>query len=314
MKIRFIDKQVRREKEEYIIPISLILYLNEKYDDRDISSKILHYFLCYLSEVKNNKLLEEYRYDLNEIKIALNGLSNKDIQYNQKRNDCIVEAFCDFIKEKEIYVNLLIENIDEINYLESTNDYDIFCAEKLQKLENEKLIYNIDIIDDPADNKEFVQEVEDVVIDNDESEEGRNVSFRKIFSKWFGDSENISEKKIYTSVSPEYEWNQTSLRFKKPDGTWGKWVDLKGSSGKSGGGSKGMNREQVNELISYALDPLSGSNIKSHQLSSSYFSMSNGSVNNMSVSTLTVENLIAQNSNITGSTVSTIRPFVFFLT
>ena len=33
---------------------------------------------------------------------------------------------------------------------------------------------------------------------------------------------------------PEHEWKGTKLRFKKPDGTWGPFVDLKGQAGKSG--------------------------------------------------------------------------------
>ena len=33
---------------------------------------------------------------------------------------------------------------------------------------------------------------------------------------------------------PEHEWNETSLKFKKPDGTWGTSVNLKGEAGMSG--------------------------------------------------------------------------------
>ena len=34
--------------------------------------------------------------------------------------------------------------------------------------------------------------------------------------------------------SPDFEWDGTSIRFKKPDGTWGVWVDLKGPKGDKG--------------------------------------------------------------------------------
>lgn len=111
MKIRFKDIQ---EKEGYIIPLSIIMYLNETYEDRDISQRILHYFLCYLNEEKNNDLLESYRNDINEIKISLNGLSNNDIEYNQKLNDYIVEQFCEFVKEKENNLGILVENIEDL--------------------------------------------------------------------------------------------------------------------------------------------------------------------------------------------------------
>lgn len=34
--------------------------------------------------------------------------------------------------------------------------------------------------------------------------------------------------------SPEFEWRNTEIRFKKPNGKWGPWVDLKGPRGPSG--------------------------------------------------------------------------------
>lgn len=39
--------------------------------------------------------------------------------------------------------------------------------------------------------------------------------------------------------SPDYEWRGTEIRFKKPNGQWGKWVDLKGERGKTGLGFVG---------------------------------------------------------------------------
>jgi hypothetical protein len=43
---------------------------------------------------------------------------------------------------------------------------------------------------------------------------------------------------------PEHQWRDTSLRFEDPDGTWGKWVDLKGQQGPPGasGGGGGRTR------------------------------------------------------------------------
>lgn len=37
-----------------------------------------------------------------------------------------------------------------------------------------------------------------------------------------------------TGPMPNHEWNGTKLRFEKPDGSWGRWVDLKGKDGKTG--------------------------------------------------------------------------------
>lgn len=38
-----------------------------------------------------------------------------------------------------------------------------------------------------------------------------------------------------TGPAPEHEWKGTKLRVKNPDGTWGKWTDLKGQKGAAGG-------------------------------------------------------------------------------
>lgn len=37
-----------------------------------------------------------------------------------------------------------------------------------------------------------------------------------------------------TGPPPEHEWQETKLRFRKPDGDWGKAVDLKGPPGRGG--------------------------------------------------------------------------------
>lgn len=48
-----------------------------------------------------------------------------------------------------------------------------------------------------------------------------------------------------TGPMPDHEWRGTELRFQKPDGTWGAWVDLRGAKGSrgergpSGGGGGG---------------------------------------------------------------------------
>ena len=238
-------------REEYIIPLSLVMYLNETYEDKDVSFKILHYFLCYLSEVKQNRLLESYKNDANEIKITLNKLSNKNIKFNQKYNDYIVDTFCTFIQEKKENLIIVAENVDNIeDNVKFLHEYEQFCQKVLKEKEGEELVELV-IIDDSTDEEKNTKEDEEGIEFIDDNEDNK-LSIKKIFNKYFDTPDKLEEKK-YIPISPDYEWNQTSLRFKKPDGTWGKWVDLKGTSGKSGGGSKGLNREQVNELIQDAL-------------------------------------------------------------
>jgi len=38
---------------------------------------------------------------------------------------------------------------------------------------------------------------------------------------------------------PKHEWRGSKLRFEKPDGTWGKYVDLQGPAGRRGGSGGG---------------------------------------------------------------------------
>lgn len=37
-----------------------------------------------------------------------------------------------------------------------------------------------------------------------------------------------------TGPAPEHEWKETKLRFEKPDGSWGEFVELKGEKGDNG--------------------------------------------------------------------------------
>jgi|DEB0MinimDraft_3_1074331.scaffolds.fasta_scaffold00273_9 hypothetical protein len=47
---------------------------------------------------------------------------------------------------------------------------------------------------------------------------------------------------------PDHEIKGNSIRFQKPDGTWGKWVELGGQSGGGGGGD--VMRYQINTFTS----------------------------------------------------------------
>ena len=52
---------------------------------------------------------------------------------------------------------------------------------------------------------------------------------------------------------PNHEWKGESLRFQNPDGSWGKWVDLRGARGSTGGGggSTTASSSEVLMLSSY---------------------------------------------------------------
>lgn len=59
---------------------------------------------------------------------------------------------------------------------------------------------------------------------------------------------------------PNHEWNGTKLRFEKPDGGWGKYVDLKGKDGQSGrsifGGMSRVDHDSTLAGDGSASDPL----------------------------------------------------------
>lgn len=42
-----------------------------------------------------------------------------------------------------------------------------------------------------------------------------------------------------TGPAPDHEWRGTALRFRQPDGAWGRLVELRGRDGTSGGSSAG---------------------------------------------------------------------------
>ena len=75
------------------------------------------------------------------------------------------------------------------------------------------------------------------------------------------------EKKIPEPIKgepPEHEWKGTALRFKNPDGKWGKWVNLIGEKGDKGRRiyGSGNSNQNFNELLRVDLsDQCDGSNM-----------------------------------------------------
>lgn len=53
-------------------------------------------------------------------------------------------------------------------------------------------------------------------------------------AKKLNENTNIFQEKINDAITNmgQYEWTNTSLRFKKGDGTWGNWIDIAGSFAK----------------------------------------------------------------------------------
>jgi hypothetical protein len=90
--------------------------------------------------------------------------------------------------------------------------------------------------------------------------------------------------------SPDYQWRGTEIRFKNPDGSWGKWVDLKGERGPLGLGMMGLQGPQGEigppaELLEFDTDlstqpgdpvVVSGSNFVTKLTSNSITEMPNG--------------------------------------
>lgn len=68
----------------------------------------------------------------------------------------------------------------------------------------------------------------------------------------------VAEAKGDTGPMPDHEWDGTKLRFQKPDGEWGAWVDLRGKRGEKGkdgerivmvgGGGSGFDPSSVTDI------------------------------------------------------------------
>jgi hypothetical protein len=229
-----------QNKSEYTLPVSIVMYLNESYP-KDTSFEILRYFFYYLKENKIN-YLNWYLEDDNEIKVSLNNLSNKKVKYDKKINDSLIEKFCSFIEDNAHNLEIVEEVYDELFEAKSYNQFNKIFENKFKEIfeeveEQNQDTFELNLIEESETEK---QKDEEEIISNLQIfniEEDIKPIIEQI----------ISEKTIHKQT--EYEWNGTSLRFKNPDGTWGKWVDLKGSTGKSGRGGKGLNASQIQSLI-----------------------------------------------------------------
>jgi len=58
--------------------------------------------------------------------------------------------------------------------------------------------------------------------------------------------------------TPAYEWRGTEIRFKKPNGDWGSWTDLRGPSGPSGAPGNGSGEESSFDVNSILTGPTDG--------------------------------------------------------
>jgi hypothetical protein len=252
MKIKIKNNSKKKESlSEYIIPLPVVMYLNEMYD-KDVSFEIIRYFLYYLKE-NNINYLSSYINDHNEIKITLNNLSNKNIEFNKKLNDLIVESFSTFLQEKDDNLFIFEEVFEDLSSLNKYNEYETLFENKRKEIEEENNVIEIDLIEEVIEPTKEVEQIDLNIISLEED-------VKKIIE------EVLLEKNIDKSI--EHEWNQTSLRFKNKDGSWGKWVDLKGASGSSSGGhgGGGTSKRKIQWMIDKSIEEIvfpSGSSSKS---------------------------------------------------
>ena len=71
---------------------------------------------------------------------------------------------------------------------------------------------------------------------------------------------------------PAHQWDGTKIRFQRPDGSWGKWVDLRG---KTGGGLKGDKGESGKTPVK-GKDYFDGKNGKTPKKGVDYFDGKDG--------------------------------------
>lgn len=248
--IRFITKK-REEPNNvsYKIPREIVHFLNEFFEKEE-SIQILRYFIFYLNEF-NVKLLNWY--DNNELAITLSLLENKTFKDNS--------TFDKLLKKK---FEELIERKDEFQFVK---DFPFLFAEtktfKDYSPVFEKIIFDLKQI------KNTKKEVKKK--DQNSKFWKRKIKERNIpIELQIDDSvtivqqprqqnvslyEKMKSKKEKLDVNPmtlEHEWNGTAIRFRQPDGKWGKWVDLRGpvehnTTHRGGGG--GVGKRKIQSMI-----------------------------------------------------------------
>lgn len=240
MKIKIKNNIKNKQKEEYIIPLGIIMYLNEMYE-KEVSFEIIRYFLHYLKENKIS-YLSSYLNDYNEIKISLNNLSNKDIKFDKKINDILIEKFMSFLKEKDDNLYIFEEVLDDLYEINSYKEYELIFENKKKEIEEEKNKFELDVIEESKQEEEE-QKIDLIFLDEEITEIVEKI---------------INEKKINFNKNIEHEWKDTSIRFKNGDGSWGKWVDLQGpsGSGKGGHGGGGTSKRKIQYMIDKSIEEI----------------------------------------------------------
>lgn len=220
MKIRLnIEEKKKKSLLEYKLPESISLFLKDKYS-REASIEIVRYFILFLNE-NGIKYLNWYAQDSNEIKVSLNLLENKKIQFDQKKNDQIVGLFSSFIESYYDNIEIINEYHDEFeNAAFNIESYELIFEKFIslaKKIEEEKKL----------------EEDEDSLI---------QIKLKK------------KKKKV---KHLKHEWKGTLIRFETAPGKWGKWVDLKGKDGTSSdsrGRGGGIGKSRVQQLIKEAVN------------------------------------------------------------
>lgn len=220
MKIRFNlennkDLKSKKQIEEYKLPESVSYFLKEKYS-QDAAIEIAKYFILSINE-KKISFLNWYLKDINELKVSLNLLENKKIKFDQNKNDQIVDLFHKFLEDKFDYIEIINEYYDEFRELPLDSESYELLFEKFFS---------------------YIEKLEE----QEKKEEEQSLLIK------------VKGKKKKPRFL-KHQWKGTLIRFEKAPGKWGKWVDLKGESGRNGksGGGKGLSRGQVMELINSAI-------------------------------------------------------------
>jgi len=219
MKLRLNVKENKKSFSGYKIPESVCIFLNEKYST-DISTEIIKYFIVFLNENKFYDL-NWYLKDINEIKVSLNLLENRKIQFDQQKNDQIVNLFSHFIESKFDNIQIITEYYDEFQNISTNKDSYELIFEKFILLAKK--------------------------IEEEEKKEKEQNSLIEIKLK----------KKKKKNKYLKHEWNGTLIRFETAPGKWGKWVDLKGKDGAnpdSRGRGGGIGKSRVQQLIKEAVN------------------------------------------------------------
>lgn len=245
-------KFLHPDKNLTLIPNDIIQFLNELYNKESIFEIIKYYILCL--QEQNIHDLDWYLTNKSEIKIAILSESNRELKKTIKSLS-LTKLFFKIINNNDfIIINEFNSICSKFSQLEEYQQLFSFIDKQLKKEQKRKnknqqktnfwkKKYNT-VVTKKDSNINFSVENDDLL----EQEQTSNNLYEKIKNYKSLKNSSLNDENV------THEWkDDTSVRFKNADGTWGKWVNLKPNNSDNNtikrGGGGGIGKRKVQAMI-----------------------------------------------------------------